>query len=59
MEKMPDKPLVVTHENSMLYASLKQCMKNNEELRQALVDAAETIDKLTQKLLEQNENPGL
>ena len=53
---MPDKPLVVTHENSMLYASLKQCMKNNEELRQALVDAAETIDKLTQKLLEQNEN---
>jgi hypothetical protein len=34
---------------------LKQCVANNEELRQALVEAAETIDKLTAKLLEQNE----
>ena len=31
-------------------------MKNNEELRQALVEAAETIDKLTAKLIEQNES---
>ena len=50
------RPLDVTHQNSLLYASLKQCMKNNEELRQALVEAAETIDKLTAKLIEQNES---
>ena len=46
------KPLSVSHENSKLYSMLKQCMTNNEELRQALVDAAETIDKLTEKLIE-------
>jgi len=46
------RPLSVGHENSKLYSMLKQCMANNEELRQALVDAAETIDKLTEKLLE-------
>ena len=46
------KPLSVTHENSKLYSMLKQCMANNEELRQALVDAAETISKLTEKLIE-------
>jgi len=50
------KPLTVSHENSKLYAMLKQCMTNNEELRQALVDAAETIDKLTEKLVNES-NP--
>ena len=45
------RPLSVGHENSKLYSMLKQCMTNNEELRQALVDAAETIDKLTEKLI--------
>jgi len=49
------KPLTVSHENSKLYAMLKQCMSNNEELRQALVDAAETIDKLTEKLVNGNQ----
>lgn len=46
------KPLTVNHENSKLYASLKQCMTTNAELRIALIEAAETIEKLTQKLLE-------
>lgn len=41
------RPLSVTNENSKIYAALKQCMANNEELRQALVEAAETIDKQT------------
>lgn len=41
------KPLSVTNENLKIYASLKQCMANNEELRQALVEAAETITKQT------------
>jgi len=49
------RPLSVSHENSKLYAMLKQCMSNNEELRQALVDAAETIDKLTEKLVNGNQ----
>ena len=51
-----NKPLVITHENSLLYTSLKQCMANNEELRQALLDAAQTISALTEKLREQNES---
>ena len=49
-----DKPLTVNHENSKLYASLKQCMLNNENLRREivemqmqLVDAAEMIERLT------------
>lgn len=50
------KPLTVNHENSKLYSMLKQCMRNNEELRQALLEAAETIEKLTQQLVEQNES---
>lgn len=49
------RPRSVTVENSKLYSALRQCMLNNEELRQALVEAAETIDKLTEKLLEYNE----
>ena len=51
-----NKPLVITHENSLLYTSLKQCMANNEGLRQALLDAAQTISALTEKLREQNES---
>lgn len=50
------KPLTVNHENSKLYSMLKQCMCNNEELRQALLEAAETIEKLTQQLVKQNES---
>ncbi len=40
-------PRTVTNENLKIYASLKQCMTNNEELRQALVTAAETIERQT------------
>ena len=52
-----DKPLTVNHENSKLYASLKQCMLNNENLRREivemqmqLVDAAEMIERLTKEM---------
>lgn len=52
--KMPDKPLMVNHENTKLYSMLKQCMQNNEQLRQEiallqmeLITAAETISKQT------------
>lgn len=46
-------PLTVNHETSKLYSALRQCMQNNQELRKALVEAAETIQILTEKL---NEN---
>lgn len=42
------RPMSVTNENLKIYASLKQCMRNNEELRQALVTAAETITRQTE-----------
>lgn len=45
-----DKPLTVNHETSKLYSALRQCMQNNQELRDALLDAAETIEKLTEAL---------
>ena len=41
------RPRSVNNESSLLWASLRQCMTNNEELRQALVHAAETITKQT------------
>ena len=51
------KPMTVNHENTKLYAMLKQCMQNNEELRQEiaqlqmeLITAAETISKLTYEM---------
>lgn len=47
------KPMTVNHENTKLYSMLKQCMANNEELRQALLDAAQTIEKLTEQLVDQ------
>ena len=37
------RPKTVTHENSLLWATLKQCMENNSELRAALLDAAKVI----------------
>lgn len=55
MEAIP-RPLTVNHENSKLYSALKQCMENNAELRMALVESAEMIERLTQKLLEKNES---
>ena len=48
-----DPPLTVNHETSKIYAALRQCMKNNQELRTALLEAAATIEQLTEKL---NEN---
>lgn len=48
------KPMTVNHENSKLYSMLKQCMTNNEELRQAMLEAAETIERLTKMLEDSN-----
>lgn len=39
------KPITVNHHNSLLYDSLRQCMANNDELRKALLESAETIEK--------------
>lgn len=41
------RPRSVNNESSLLWASLRQCMTNNEELRQAIMEAAETITKQT------------
>ena len=46
------RPKTVNHENSLLWASLKQCMENNAELRKALVDAAEVITRQTELIEE-------
>lgn len=46
-ETIAEFPRSVTNENLKIYASLRQCMANNEELRKALVDAAETIERQT------------
>lgn len=44
------KPKTVNHENSLLYCSLKECIKTNAELREALVEATEMIFKLTAQI---------
>ena len=41
------RPKTVNLENSLLWASLKQYMEHNEELRKALLEAAETIVRQT------------
>lgn len=46
-------PLTWNHETSKIYSALKQCMANNAMLRNALTEAAETIELLTKAL---NEN---
>ena len=43
-------PLTVNHETSQIYSALRQCMKNNQELRKALVEATETIQQLKEQL---------
>lgn len=50
------KPMTVNHENTKLYSMLKQCMANNAELHQSLLEAAEIIDLLTQALKEKDES---
>lgn len=45
-------PLTVNHETSQIYSALRQCMANNAMLRDALNEAAETIQLLTEKLNE-------
>lgn len=50
------KPLTVNHETSKLYGALRQCMMNNAELRDALLEAAQTIELLTGKLNEHHTN---
>lgn len=44
------RPMVVNHNNSKLYDGLRSCMQRNAELQQALLDAAQTIEKLTEAL---------
>ena len=46
-------PLTWNLETGKIYSALKQCMANNQMLRDALNEAAETIQLLTEKL---NEN---
>lgn len=46
------KPRTVNHENIQLYAALKETLALNEELRKALLVAAETIHNLTEALNE-------
>ena len=60
MEPLPEveinvkPPLTVNHETSQIYSALRQCMQNNKQLREALVQATETIQLLTDKLNETN-----
>ena len=49
-------PLTVNHETSKIYSALKQCMANNAMLREALNEAAETIETLTKALNESKSN---
>lgn len=49
-----ERPLTVNHETLKIYSALKQCMENNKQLREALVQATETIQLLTEKLNETN-----
>jgi hypothetical protein len=44
------KPVVVNHNNSKLYDGLKSCMQKNAELQLALLEAARTIEQLTEAL---------
>ena len=52
LEIIDNNPLNVTHETLKIYSSLKQCMANNEELRQTLVDATDTIDKQSEYIVQ-------
>lgn len=47
-------PLTVNHETSQIYSALRQCMKNNQELRKALIEATETIRQLKEQSDETN-----
>lgn len=49
-------PLTVNHETSQIYSALRQCMTNNAMLREALNEAAETIELLTKQLNENQSN---
>lgn len=53
-ETIVERPLTVNHETLKIYSALKQCMENNKQLREALVQATETIQILTEKLNETN-----
>jgi len=46
------RPIMVGHDNSMLYDGLRSCMQRNAELQQALLDSAEMIERLTRELSE-------
>jgi DnaJ-domain-containing protein 1 len=49
-EALVKPPLTINHETSQIYSALRQCMKNNQELRKALVEATETIQQLKEQL---------
>ena len=49
-------PLTINHETTQIYSALKQCMANNAMLREALNEAAETIETLTKALNESKSN---
>lgn len=49
-------PLTVNHEISQIYSALRQCITNNAMLREALNEAAETIELLTKQLNENQSN---
>lgn len=51
-----DRPLTVNHETLKIYSALRQCMKNNQELREALVEATNTIQTLVKALDESKSN---
>jgi hypothetical protein len=50
------KPLTVNHDTLKIYSALRQCMQNNQELRKALVEATDTIQKLVKALDENQSN---
>lgn len=50
------KPLTCNHETTKMYSALKQCMTNNALLRDALNEAAGTIELLTKAINESKSN---
>lgn len=51
-----ESPLTVNHETLKIYSALRQCMQNNQELRKALIEATDTIEKLVKALNENQSN---
>ena len=63
LEKL--RPLVINHQNTLLYDGLRTCMQKNAELhmmlaeaQQQLITAAQTIQQLTEALGESRTSTG-